>query len=130
MFVAVTGEEYGLLGADYLAANPTVPADKIVGLVNLDMPLLLYDFTDVVALSSLGVEGMTATIAAKADEGRLVVDVAKLKLPVGDHLVVLQGIVKFKHLRGDDAKAAAKELAFLVHSKPIVIRVKPIEKKA
>lgn len=52
MFTAVTGEEYGLLGAAYLAANPTVPADKIVGLVNLDMPLLLYDFTDVVAFGA------------------------------------------------------------------------------
>ena len=52
MFVAVTGEEYGLLGAGYLAAHPTVPADQIVGLVNLDMPLLLYDFTDVVAFGS------------------------------------------------------------------------------
>jgi hypothetical protein len=88
------------------------------------------DFTDVIALTSVGVEGMTATIAAKANEGRLVVDVAKLKLPVGDHSVILQGVVKFKHQRGDDAKAAVKELAFLVHSKPIIIRVKPVEKKA
>lgn len=52
MFAAVTGEEYGLLGAGYLAAHPTVPADRIVGLVNLDMPLLLYDFTDVVAFGA------------------------------------------------------------------------------
>jgi len=52
MFVAVTGEEYGLLGAGYLAAHPTVPADRIVGLVNLDMPLLLYDFSDVVAFGA------------------------------------------------------------------------------
>ena len=52
MFVAVTGEEYGLLGAGYLAVNPTVPAEKIVGIVNLDMPLLLYDFTDVVAFGA------------------------------------------------------------------------------
>ena len=52
MFVAVTGEEYGLLGAGYLAAHPTVPAEQIVGLVNLDMPLLLYDFSDVVAFGA------------------------------------------------------------------------------
>ena len=52
MFAAVTGEEYGLLGASYLASHPTVPADAIVGLVNLDMPLLLYDFTDVVAFGA------------------------------------------------------------------------------
>jgi hypothetical protein len=52
LFVAVTGEEYGLLGAGYLAAHPTVPANQIVGLVNLDMPLLLYDFSDVVAFGA------------------------------------------------------------------------------
>lgn len=49
MFVAHTGEERGLLGASYLAANPPIPADRMVALVNLDMPLLLYDFTDVIA---------------------------------------------------------------------------------
>ena len=52
LFVANTGEEYGLLGAGYFATHPTVPANQIVGLVNLDMPLLLYDFTDVVAFGA------------------------------------------------------------------------------
>jgi Zn-dependent M28 family amino/carboxypeptidase len=52
MFLAVTGEEVGLLGADYFATHPVVPAADIVGLVNLDMPLLLYDFTDVVAFGA------------------------------------------------------------------------------
>jgi hypothetical protein len=52
MFVAHTGEERGLLGAAYLAAHPTVPIDQIVGILNLDMPLLLYDFTDVIAFGA------------------------------------------------------------------------------
>ena len=69
MFLATTAEEQGLLGAKYFAAEPPVPLERIVGLVNLDMPLLLYDFTDVVAFgatrSSLG-----PTIgAAAADMG-------------------------------------------------------------
>lgn len=58
LFVAVTGEEKGLLGADYFAHNPTRPADKLVANVNLDMPVLLYPFADIVAFganhSSLG----------------------------------------------------------------------------
>lgn len=49
MFIANTGEERGLLGADYFAAHPTVPLQSIVGAVDLDMPVLLYDFTDVTA---------------------------------------------------------------------------------
>jgi len=52
MFIATTGEERGLLGADYFAAHPTVPRPSIVSLVDLDMPLLTYDFTDVIAFGA------------------------------------------------------------------------------
>ena len=58
LFVAVTAEEKGLVGSEYFAMNPTVPVDSMVGEVNLDMPLLLYEFGDVIAFgaehSSLG----------------------------------------------------------------------------
>lgn len=37
LFLVVSGEERGLLGSRHYAANPTVPLDSIVGLVNLDM---------------------------------------------------------------------------------------------
>ena len=49
LFIANTGEERGLRGADYFAANPTVPVARIVAAVDLDMPMLLYPFTDVIA---------------------------------------------------------------------------------
>ena len=52
IFLASTGEEKGLLGADYFARHPTVPIDRIVGNVDLDMPLLLYPFTDVIAFGA------------------------------------------------------------------------------
>ena len=52
LFVANTGEERGLLGADYFANHPTVPASSIVGAVDLDMPMLLYPFTDVIAFGA------------------------------------------------------------------------------
>lgn len=68
MFLAVTGEEKGLLGADYFAKNPTVPIESIVANVNLDMPLLTYEFADVIAFgashSSMG--GYVKTAAANA----------------------------------------------------------------
>jgi Zn-dependent M28 family amino/carboxypeptidase len=58
LFVALTAEEKGLVGSEYFAMNPTVPIDSIVSEVNLDMPLLLYEFGDVIAFgadhSSLG----------------------------------------------------------------------------
>ncbi len=49
LIVANTAEEKGLLGAEAFANDPPVPADRIVAAIDLDMPLLLYDFTDVVA---------------------------------------------------------------------------------
>lgn len=52
MVVALTAEEMGLLGSDYLARNPVVAADKVVANVNLDMPILTYRFTDVVAFGA------------------------------------------------------------------------------
>lgn len=52
LFVVVTGEEKGLLGSDYYANNPTVPAVQMVANVNLDMPLILYPFADVIAFGS------------------------------------------------------------------------------
>src|SRR4029077_5464430 len=42
LFVVVTGEEKGLLGSQYYAANPTVPAKGIVADINTDMFLPLY----------------------------------------------------------------------------------------
>lgn len=46
LFLAVTAEEKGLVGADYFASHPTVPVADIVADVNLDMPVLLYRFED------------------------------------------------------------------------------------
>ncbi|MFK8029387.1 MAG: M28 family metallopeptidase [Gammaproteobacteria bacterium] len=52
MFLAVTAEEKGLLGAEYFALNPTVPIDSIVANVNLDMPILTYNFTNVIGFGA------------------------------------------------------------------------------
>ncbi|WP_323846046.1 M28 family metallopeptidase [Microbulbifer magnicolonia] len=58
LFVAVTAEEEGLLGSDYFAQHPPVPPQSIVANINLDMPMLLYPFRDIIAFgaehSSLG----------------------------------------------------------------------------
>ena len=52
IFAAVTAEERGLLGSDYLARHPVTTNGKVVSVVNLDMPVLLYDFQDVVAFGA------------------------------------------------------------------------------
>jgi Zn-dependent M28 family amino/carboxypeptidase len=52
VFALVTGEEKGLLGADYYAHHPTVPAESLVADVNFDMPLLLAPLADLVAFGA------------------------------------------------------------------------------
>jgi hypothetical protein len=49
LIVANTAEEKGLLGAEYFAHYPTTPIERITAAIDLDMPLITYDFTDVVA---------------------------------------------------------------------------------
>ncbi|NNC77147.1 MAG: M28 family peptidase [Woeseiaceae bacterium] len=68
MFIALTGEESGLLGSDYFAHYPTVPIEKIVANINVDMPLFLYPLADLVAFGSehSSLEGDVA-LAARAE---------------------------------------------------------------
>jgi hypothetical protein len=48
LFLATTAEEQGLLGADYFARYPTVPARSIVADFNMDGASVFYTFKDVV----------------------------------------------------------------------------------
>lgn len=50
IFIGLTGEEKGLLGADYFAKNPTVPKNSIVANINMDMPVILTELLDVVTI--------------------------------------------------------------------------------
>ncbi|AZU03543.1 peptidase M28 [Glycocaulis alkaliphilus] len=58
VFIALTAEEKGLLGSAHVAANPTPAMGRMVANINLDMPVMLYEFNDVIAFgaehSSLG----------------------------------------------------------------------------
>ena len=67
IFAAVTAEEKGRIGSEYLATNPPVSAEALVANINLDMPLLLTPTLDFVALggehSSLGSTARAAAIA-------------------------------------------------------------------
>ncbi|WP_293876893.1 MULTISPECIES: M28 family peptidase [unclassified Sphingomonas] len=52
LFVALTGEEAGLLGSDYFAAHPPRGVGRIVADINVDMPILTYRFADMIAFGS------------------------------------------------------------------------------
>ena len=120
MFLATTAEEKGLLGAKYFAANPPVPLDRIVGLVNLDMPLLLYDFTDVVAFGSTR-SSLGPTIGAAAAE--MGVAMAEDPMPAealfvrSDHYpLVLKGVPGVFLMTGHSNGGKAAWEQFLPHT--------------
>src|SRR5262249_26328949 len=67
LFIAVTGEEEGMLGSDYYVDNPTVPLSQIVANVNLDGVTLLYNFRDIVAFGAEDstIAGIVADVAQR-----------------------------------------------------------------
>jgi Zn-dependent M28 family amino/carboxypeptidase len=56
LFIALTAEEKGLLGAEWFAEHPTVPVRSLVANINMDMPVLLAPSKDVVPI---GIEHST-----------------------------------------------------------------------
>jgi len=75
IFAAVTAEEKGLLGSDFMAHRAQLDGKRLVAAVNIDMPLTLVPVSDFVALgadhSSLG---QLARSAAASEGYRLSVD--------------------------------------------------------
>jgi Zn-dependent M28 family amino/carboxypeptidase len=78
VLLAVTAEEKGLIGSDYFANNPTVPKAGIAADVNLDMPILLYDFQDVIAF---GADRSTIGPAVARAAGRVGIGLSPDPLP-------------------------------------------------
>jgi Zn-dependent M28 family amino/carboxypeptidase len=85
IFLASTGEESGLLGADYYARHPSVPIAQIVGDVDLDMPVLTYAFTDVTVYGA-----DHTTIAATVAAAGMAMGVALAPDPEPDETVFVR----------------------------------------
>ncbi len=76
LLAAVTAEEIGLLGAEYLAHNPV--GGHVAAVVNLDMPVLTYPFSDVIAF---GAEHSTLGPIVRRAAARMDVALAADPLP-------------------------------------------------
>lgn len=74
LIVMVTGEEMGLIGSSYFAANPTVPKSSIVADVNTDMPTVIAPLLSVVPL---GAEHSSLMNNVKFAAGYLGLDIEK-----------------------------------------------------
>ena len=78
LFMATTAEEKGLLGADYFAHHPSLPLDRVAAVVNIDMPVLTYDFGGIIAFGS---ESSTLGPVVKRAAGRIGVALEADPLP-------------------------------------------------
>ncbi|UCE01609.1 MAG: M28 family peptidase [Candidatus Latescibacterota bacterium] len=78
LFLAVTGEEKGLLGSEYFMEFPTVPRENIVANINLDMFLMLHPMRDLIAF---GEEHSTLTRAVARAADRLGFEVTPDPMP-------------------------------------------------
>ena len=78
LFVAVTGEEAGLLGSDYFASFPTVPKESIVANVNMDEDQMLWPLEDIIPF---GAEHSSLENVAKRAAARLHLDLSPDPMP-------------------------------------------------
>ena len=78
VFAAVSAEEDGLLGSDFLARNLHVENAKIVAAINLDMPILSHELKSVIAF---GAEQSTLGAVVAASASRLGLDIEQDPAP-------------------------------------------------
>lgn len=68
LFAAVTAEERGLLGSDYLAHHPPKHVSQYVAAISLDMPLLLFPIKEVIGFGAEHSDlGLPIAAAAQAE---------------------------------------------------------------
>jgi hypothetical protein len=73
LFIALTAEEKGLLGAEYFARWPTVAKEGLIANVNMDMPVMLTDLRDVIPI---GVENSSLAPIVKQAAAELGIELS------------------------------------------------------
>ena len=73
MFIALTGEEQGLLGSEYYGAHPLVPVNKTVANINIDAMQASGKTKDIIAVGYGQSELEDYLIAVAKKQGRVVV---------------------------------------------------------
>lgn len=78
VFLIPTAEEWGLLGSDYFARNPTVPGASLVAALSLDMPFLFHPLLDIVPY---GADHSSLSDAVDDAAARLALDLGPDPIP-------------------------------------------------
>jgi peptidase M28-like protein len=138
LFAAVTAEEKGLLGSKYFAARPTVPFERIVADINLDMFLPLYPLK-VIEVQGLTESSLGETVRAAARE--LSVDVQTDREPEQNRFIrsdqysfIRRGIpslaFKFGYEFGSPEEKIRREWVRTVYHKPNDDTNQPVDLEA
>jgi len=117
LFVAVTGEEKGLLGSQYFTSAPTVPLKNIVADINMDMYLPLFPLK---YLQVMGLEESTlgAEVRAAAEKAGVIVQAdpepqRNLFIRSDQYNFIKQGVpavtFKFGYVKGSPEEKLAKD---------------------
>jgi len=117
LFVAVTGEEKGLLGSQYFTSSPTVPLKNIVADINMDMYLPLFPLK---YLQVMGLEESTlgAEVRAAAEKAGVIVQAdpepqRNLFIRSDQYNFIKQGVpavtFKFGYVKGSPEEKLAKD---------------------
>ena len=117
LFVAVTGEEKGLLGSQYFTSSPTVPLKNIVADINMDMYLPLFPLK---YLQVMGLEESTlgAEVRAAAEKAGVTVQAdpepqRNLFIRSDQYNFIKQGVpavtFKFGYVKGSPEEKLAKD---------------------
>ena len=77
VFLALTAEEKGHLGADYFSKYPTVPRSGVVANINFDMPFLFFPVTGVIAFGA-----QHSNMRASVDEAMATLGLSQAPDPV------------------------------------------------
>jgi len=128
LFLFVTAEERGLLGSDFFARNPTVPANGIVADLTLDMPFLFHPLKDIVPYGAQH-SSLTVPVERAAKKMGLAIGADPIPEQVlfirSDHYsFVRQGVpslfIKSGFVTGDDRDGGAINAAYRrdVYHKP------------
>lgn len=116
LFVAVTGEEKGLLGSRFFSLNPTVAGKNIVADINMDMYLPLYPLK-YLEVQGLGESTLGNDIRAAAEKEGVIVQADKepernLFIRSDQYSFIKQGVpalaFKFGYVPGSPEERLAK----------------------
>lgn len=124
-FIAFSGEEIGLLGSKHYVDNPTVPFEKIVAMINLDMiGRLPADSNEVQVFGTKAAEEFDAPLTRIAESRGLVLKGSASAIGPSDHasfyrkkipaLHFFTGLHSDYHRPGDDTDKVNAEGAMAV----------------